>query len=64
MLGSHIYLAYGNPFFHLIELVRRPLLGSLPAAETVWVSLSVTALNLAVAITLFARYRSRIAYWL
>jgi ABC-2 type transport system permease protein/lipopolysaccharide transport system permease protein len=64
MLGSHIYLAYGNPFFHLIELVRRPLLGSLPAVETLWVSLSVTALNLVVTITLFARYRSRIAYWL
>jgi ABC-2 type transport system permease protein/lipopolysaccharide transport system permease protein len=64
MLGSHIYLAYGNPFFHLIELVRRPLLGSLPTVETLWVSLSITAINLVVAITLFTRYRSRIAYWL
>jgi lipopolysaccharide transport system permease protein len=64
MLGSQIHLAYGNPFFHLIEIVRRPLLGTLPAVETVWVTLVVTALNLIVTLVLFSRYRARIAYWL
>jgi ABC-2 type transport system permease protein/lipopolysaccharide transport system permease protein len=64
MLGPRIYLAYGNPFFHLIEIVRRPLLGSLPLAEAVWVSLLVTVLNLVVAVALFSRFRARIAYWL
>jgi lipopolysaccharide transport system permease protein len=64
MLGDRIYLAYGNPLFHLIEIVRRPLLGSLPAIETVWVTLFVTAINLIVTVALFSRYRSRIAYWL
>jgi lipopolysaccharide transport system permease protein len=64
LLGSRIYLAYGNPFFHLIEIVRGPLLGTLPSRETVWVTLLITAINLVVAVTLFARYRARIAYWL
>lgn len=64
MLGSQIHLAYGNPFFHLIEIVRRPLLGTLPAVETVWVTLLITALNLIVTLVLFSRYRARIAYWL
>jgi lipopolysaccharide transport system permease protein len=64
MLGDRIYLAYGNPLFHLIEIVRRPLLGSLPAIETVWVTLFVTAINLIVTVALFSRYRSRIAYCL
>ncbi len=64
MLGSQIYLAYGNPFFHLIEIVRRPLLGELPSIETVWVSLLVTVLNLTLTMILFSRYRARIAYWL
>jgi ABC-2 type transport system permease protein/lipopolysaccharide transport system permease protein len=64
MLGPRTYLAYGNPFFHLIEIVRRPLLGSLPLAEAVWVSLLVTVLNLVVAVALFSRFRARIAYWL
>ncbi len=63
LLGPRIYLAYGNPFFHLIEIVRRPLLGSLPATETVGVTLFITALNLIVTLLLFSRYRGRIAYW-
>jgi lipopolysaccharide transport system permease protein len=63
MLGDRIYLAYGNPFFHLIEIVRRPLLGGMPSIETVWVTLLITALNLIVTLVLFSRYRARIAYW-
>ncbi len=64
LLGSRIFLAEANPFYHLIEIVRRPLLGSLPSTVTVWVCLLVTALNLITAVALFSRYRARIAYWL
>lgn len=64
LLGPRIYLAYCNPFFHLIEIVRGPLLGSLPSIETVWVVVLITALNLVVTVLLFSRYRARIAYWL
>lgn len=64
LLGPRIYLANANPFFHLIEIVRRPLLGSLPSIETVWVTLLITAFNLIVTLILFSRYRARIAYWL
>jgi lipopolysaccharide transport system permease protein len=63
LLGPRIYLAHGNPFFHLIEIVRKPLLGAMPSAETVWVVLLITALNLIVTLILFSRYRARIAYW-
>jgi lipopolysaccharide transport system permease protein len=64
MLGPQIWLARINPFFHLIEIVRRPLLGSLPEMETVWVALLITVLNLALAVVMFSRFRARIAYWL
>jgi lipopolysaccharide transport system permease protein len=64
MLGPRIYLAYGNPFFHLIEIVRRPLLGSVPSIDTVRVALFITALKLIVTVVIFSRYRARIAYWL
>ena len=64
MLGSRIYLAYGNPFFHLIEIVRSPLLGSPPSIETVWAVLFITAFNLIVTLVIFSRFRARIAYWL
>ena len=64
LLGERSYIAYGNPFFHLVEVVRAPLLGSVPAATTVAVTLAVSVLNLALAAFLFVRYRARIAYWL
>jgi lipopolysaccharide transport system permease protein len=64
MLGPRIYLAYCNPFFHFIEIVRAPLLGSSPKIETVWVALFITVLNLVVTVLIFSRYRARIAYWL
>jgi ABC-2 type transport system permease protein/lipopolysaccharide transport system permease protein len=63
MLGARSWLVDLNPFFHLIEIMRAPLLGRLPASPTVWVVLAMTALNLLVAAGLFSRYRSRIAYW-
>lgn len=64
LLGSHVYIANGNPFFHLIEIVRAPLLGALPSALTVVVILAMTAVNLLATALLFVRYRARIAYWI
>ena len=64
LLGPRDYLAHANPFFHLIEMVRAPLLGSTPSMETVAVALAITAINGLIAMTLFARYRNRIAYWI
>ena len=64
LLGSHVYLAQGNPFFHLIEIVRAPLLGILPSAETVAAVFLITAINLLVTTFIFIRYRCRIAYWI
>jgi ABC-2 type transport system permease protein/lipopolysaccharide transport system permease protein len=63
LLGPRGYLASANPFFHLIEMVRAPLLGSVPSMETVMVAILITAINGLVAMTLFSRYRNRIAYW-
>lgn len=63
MLGARSWLVDLNPFFHLIEIMRAPLLGRLPASQTVWIVLAMTVLNLLMAAVLFSRYRSRIAYW-
>jgi ABC-2 type transport system permease protein/lipopolysaccharide transport system permease protein len=64
LLGPHGYIAHGNPFFHLIEIVRAPLLGALPSAQTVAVTLAITAINLLATTLFFIRFRSRIAYWI
>jgi lipopolysaccharide transport system permease protein len=64
LLGSQLYLAHGNPFFHLIEIVRAPLLGDVPSAETWMVTLAITAVNATVTVYFFLRFRARIAYWI
>lgn len=64
LLGSRSYLALGNPFFHLIEVVRAPLLGTLPSAQTWTVVLTITAINALVTAFFFLRFRARIAYWI
>ncbi|TGQ66901.1 MAG: ABC transporter permease [Mesorhizobium sp.] len=53
-----------NPFYHLISVVRDPLLGELPFA-TSWIACIVFAVaGWTVALLLFGRYRHRIPYWL
>jgi len=62
-LGEKSYLVSINPFFHLIEIVRAPLLGRAPTAENCVAVATITIVNLLVASTFFVKYRSRIAYW-
>lgn len=58
------YIVNLNPFAQFMELLRNPLLGETPSQYTVFVVIAVTLLGLFTAFILFARYRSRIAYWL
>ncbi|MCU0830694.1 MAG: ABC transporter permease [Rhizobiaceae bacterium] len=52
-----------NPFYHFLEITRRPLMGEVPAIEHWWICGTIT-LVLGIAATLFfARHRTRIAYW-
>lgn len=63
MLPGRPMLLTGNPFYHFLELVRAPLLGSLPSLENLLVVLGCTVLGWAVAFASFAVYRWRIPYW-
>ena len=52
-----------NPFFHFLEILRRPMLGE-PQLWRSWVVvLVITVLGWAVTLFALRRYRSRIAYW-
>lgn len=53
-----------NPFYHLLALVREPLLGNAPSFSNWIMSSSLCLLGWIVSIKLFDKYRSRIAYWL
>lgn len=63
-LKGHAYVIDFNPFYHLLEIVRAPLLGNLPSAASYWSVLLLTLVNVAIAFAFFARYRARIAYWI
>jgi lipopolysaccharide transport system permease protein len=63
-LRGHAYITDFNPFFHLVELVRAPLLGNLPSSASYLAVIFLTIINVAVAGAFFSRFRARIAYWI
>jgi ABC-2 type transport system permease protein/lipopolysaccharide transport system permease protein len=63
-LRGHAYVTDFNPFFHLIEIVRAPLLGNLPSTKNYLAVMLLTLINLAIASAFFSRFRARIAYWI
>jgi ABC-type polysaccharide/polyol phosphate export permease len=64
MLGEHAWAADANPLYHLIEVVRAPLLGQMPATVSWLAAIGLTIVGFALTLPVFARYRARIAYWL
>jgi ABC-type polysaccharide/polyol phosphate export permease len=62
-LRSSKLVAELNPFYHLVEIVRMPLLGHAPPLSTWFVVSGVTVVGYLVALGFFVRFRARIAYW-
>ncbi|MFM8415209.1 MAG: ABC transporter permease [Planctomycetota bacterium] len=52
-----------NPLAQLLDVLRVPLLGGLPAPGTLWFLGYFTTLNVAVAAYLYATCRRRVVYW-
>ena len=52
-----------NPFFYLVEIVRAPLLGSIPPLSVWLATIGITLSGWVVAFYFFQRFRWRIAYW-
>lgn len=64
MLGDRTWMTAWNPIFHLVEIVRAPLLGlQLPGASYAFVA-AMTAAGFLLALAMLARFRSRVPYWL
>lgn len=59
-----LYLVDSNPLYHLISIVRAPLLGHPPTTLNWTVSLLSALCGWAIVLMIFARYQRRIAYWL
>jgi lipopolysaccharide transport system permease protein len=59
-----LYLLDGNPIYHLLEIVRAPLLGQFPLMSSWLVSAVMAITGWCIALAFFGRYKYRIAYWL
>ncbi|MEJ0018803.1 MAG: ABC transporter permease [Acetobacteraceae bacterium] len=63
-LGAQAWMLPFNPFFALIEIVRAPLLGTIPPIP-VWIAAVCYSFMLcAVSWVLFVRARGRVAFWI
>lgn len=62
-LSGNSLLVIGNPFYHLIEIVRAPLIGE-PVPLASWaVAGGISALGWSVTLLAFRRFHRRISYW-
>jgi ABC-type polysaccharide/polyol phosphate export permease len=59
-----LYLLNLNPCYHLLQIVRQPILGGAPTELNWIVSLVMSACGWLVALIIYGRYKRRIAYWL
>ena len=63
MLPQRALILDLNPFHHLIEIVRGPMLGDIPAMHHWLAVLLLTFAGWSITIWIFGKYRWRIAYW-
>ena len=66
MLSGRLGFAFldFNPFFHLIEVIRAPLLGSAPTLTNWLVSLAMAVLGWVLTLWVYSKCKNRISYWL
>ena len=63
LLKNRTFIATANPLYHLVEIVRAPLLGMAPSSASYYAVVIITLVNGAIAAALFVRFRARISYW-
>lgn len=65
MQGSmRMLIATYNPFYHILEIARAPMLGEMATATNWYVSLGVMGAFILLSLLMFSRARHRIHYWL
>ena len=58
------FLVEFNPLYHLIAIVREPMLGKAPEPLNWIIVLLITLIGWLVAVRVLTRFRHRIVYWL
>jgi ABC-type polysaccharide/polyol phosphate export permease len=63
MVGHQTWIVNWNPMNHFLELVRAPLYGAFPSVTTLAAVAVITIAGWTMTLGVFARYRTRIPYW-
>lgn len=63
LVGSQSKIIKLNPITYFIDVVRDPLLGKIPAIESLFIVSSIACIGLALSFFIFSRVRSRIPFW-
>ncbi|NCA69125.1 MAG: ABC transporter permease [Sphingobacteriia bacterium] len=63
MLPERALFLQLNPFYHMIEILRAPMLGQTPSLENWLVVLSIALVGWGITLFFYSAYRWRIAYW-
>jgi ABC-type polysaccharide/polyol phosphate export permease len=61
---KNFYFLDLNPIYHLLEIVRTPLLNQAPTLTSWLLSLLLALLGWSITLIFYSRYKRRIAYWL
>ena len=61
---AHPLWVDANPFYHLVDIVRAPLLGKVPSLLTVVSVLAMAIVGWYLTYLLYVRFRRRVPYWL
>ncbi len=64
LTGRTMILAKLNPVYHLIAIVREPLLGKVPAQSHWLFVIFITIVGWTLALQMLTRFRPRIVYWI
>jgi ABC-type polysaccharide/polyol phosphate export permease len=64
LVGNRRWVADLNPLTHIIDVVRMPLLGTVPPAFSYAVACGSLVVGWMLAFAFFARFRARLSYWL
>ncbi len=64
MYGNHRWITDYNPLAHMMDIVRSPLLGFVPAGISWVFTLALAIVGWALAFLFFSRFRARVPYWL
>jgi lipopolysaccharide transport system permease protein len=63
-LGGHLHwIVDFNPFYHMIEIIRRPMLGTLPPLDSVLVTLGMAIVAMTGGEWFYRRYARPIPFW-